>query len=93
MATAKTHRARTTGVSPLTVADAADRLNISEDAVLAHIRSHRLLAVNVGLGERRPRWRITDEAISQFLEARTAQKPSEQKSRRPKRQSVGVEFF
>ncbi|HEV3437997.1 MAG TPA: helix-turn-helix domain-containing protein [Gemmata sp.] len=76
-----------------TVVDAARLLAISEDAVLAHIRSHRLLAVNVGLGEHRPRWRITADAISQFLEARTAQKPSEQKIRRPKRQTVGVEFF
>lgn len=56
----------------LTVAQAADHLGIGEDAIIGHIRAGRLRAANVGLGTRRPRWRITAEALDAFVESRTS---------------------
>lgn len=75
----------------LTVAAVAKRLSLGSDAVLSLIHAGRLKAVNVGLGEHRPRWRISPEAIDEFLYTRTAQPPI--MVRRRKRKSAVIEFF
>lgn len=74
-----------------TVAQVAERLGVGDETVLAHIASKRLAASNVGLGTRRPRWRITPEALDRFLSASTAPKPVA--ARRRKRLTKTIEFF
>jgi excisionase family DNA binding protein len=76
-----------------TVAEVAKRLSVQDDVILGHIRSGRLAAVNVGLGSRRPRWRISTESLEQFLALRTSVGQPEKPRRRRKRQEVVTEFF
>jgi excisionase family DNA binding protein len=71
---------------------AARRLGIGEDAVLAHIRAGRLRAVNVGAGPVRPRWRITEEALEQFVASRTSAPTPPAKRTRAKQPEV-IQFF
>lgn len=74
-----------------TVRAVAKLLGISEDAVLALIASGRLAAINVGLGTKRPRWRITADALETFLAARTpAPKRGPNRKRKP---GNVIEFF
>ena len=77
----------------LTVAEVAKRLSVQDEVVLAHIRSGRLRAINVGLGSRRPRWRIAQEALEEFLGARTTSPVQPAKPRRTRRPSQVIEFF
>ena len=80
-------------VALLTVADVARRLVVSDEQVLAHIRSGRLRAINVGLGRQRPRWRIAPEALEEFLSARTSALAPPTTRRRKNRQANVIEFF
>ena len=87
-------RAETIPAALLTVADVAKRLVVVHDeVVLAHIRGGRLRAINVGLGSRRPRWRIAQEALEEFLGARTTSPVQPAKPRRTRRPSQVIEFF
>src|SRR6185312_4386371 len=52
------------------VAQVAEALSIDAEAVIRHVRAGRLRAVNVGLGTQRPRYRISTEALDEFLDAR-----------------------
>ncbi len=54
-----------------TVDEAAKRLNVNRRAVLAAIASEDLQAANIGNGKKKPRYRITEEAIQDFLILRT----------------------
>jgi hypothetical protein len=54
----------------LTVAAAAARLSLSAHSVLALIAAGRLIASNVSLGSKRPRWRIEVAELSRFLAER-----------------------
>lgn len=55
----------------------AQQLGVSENKVLAWIRTGQLKALNVASSVRnRPRWKITAEARREFEDSRTA-KPSE----------------
>lgn len=77
----------------LTVADVAARLVVNDEIVLTHIRAGRLRAINVGLGTQRPRWRISPEALDEFIAARTAT-PCQAATRQRRRRSEHVtEFF
>lgn len=74
-----------------TVPEVAERLKLSTDAVLALVHAGKLAASNVGLGTQRPRWRITAEALDQFLAERSAPKRI---PRRPRKRTAKVtEFF
>lgn len=74
-----------------TVAAVASHLQISDESVLALIRSGRLRGVNVGLGVCRPRWRVSQEAINEFVAARGSQpKPM---TRRRKQSVDVVDYF
>jgi excisionase family DNA binding protein len=78
----------------LTVRDVAEWLAVGDEAVCGLIAAGTLKAVNVGLGKKKPRWRITPEALEQFLAARTAGAAPGKPSRRSKsRQSNTIEFF
>lgn len=57
----------------LTVQDVKKRYAVSEQTVIGWIKSGELKAVNVGrkLGNKKPRWRISEEAIKAFEASRT----------------------
>ena len=54
----------------LRVADVADRIGLSEETVIAAIRSGSLPASNVGQGAHRPRWRVSEADLAQWLNDR-----------------------
>jgi excisionase family DNA binding protein len=80
--------------STLSVHDLTERFGVSEHTVLAWIRSGELRAVNVGRrpGGKKPRWRITQEALEQFELARTPTPPLP-RARRQKRPADVIEFY
>jgi excisionase family DNA binding protein len=80
--------------STLTVRDLSDRYAVTEHTVLAWIRSGELRAVNVGrrIGTKKPRWRVTQEALDAFELARTPT-PLPPRTRRRKRAEAGVIQF
>ena len=53
-----------------TVADVAKALGSSTKSVRYLIRTGRLDAINVSLGERSPRFRITAQAFEEYLASR-----------------------
>lgn len=76
----------------LTVRMAAERLGLRGHAVLALIRSGALVASDVSLHPGgRPRWRITEEAIEDFLSARM-HRVAVPRRRRRKPQNVKAYF-
>lgn len=61
----------------LTVNDITLLLNLSKpDSILAAIHRGELQAVNVSRGEGRPTWRISREALNNFIMARSSIKPA-----------------
>ena len=77
--------------SLFTPQDVAKVLKIDQELVLAHIRSGRLAAANVGQGTILPRWRISAESIDAFLNARGASTPKPARRRKPA--AAAIEFF
>ena len=80
--------------STLSVRDVCERLGVNEHTVLGWIRSGELRAVNVGRrpGGKKPRWRITQEALEAFEQLRTAAPPAP-RLRRRKRPADVIEFY
>jgi excisionase family DNA binding protein len=80
--------------STLSVRDLCERYGVGEHTVLGWIRSGELRAVNVGRrpGARKPRWRITQEALSAFELARTLA-PVLPRTRRKRRPADVIEFY
>lgn len=57
-----------------TVKDLCERFQVNEDMVLTWIRSGQLEAIDVGReGNKRPTWRITDNAVEAFEKKRNNQ--------------------
>jgi excisionase family DNA binding protein len=80
--------------STLSVRDLCEHYGVSEHTVLGWIRSGELKAVNVGRwpGSKKPRWRITEEALAAFEQARTPTPPPS-RARRRKRPVGVIEFY
>jgi excisionase family DNA binding protein len=80
--------------STLSVHDLCERYGVSEHTVLGWIRSGELRAVNVGRrpGSKKPRWRVTAEALAAFETARTPTPPPP-RARRRKRPADVIEFY
>ncbi|MSQ94327.1 MAG: DNA-binding protein [Gemmataceae bacterium] len=80
--------------STLSVRDLCDRYGVGEHTVLSWIRSGELRAVNVGRrpGAKKPRWRITQEALDAFELSRTPTPPQPRALRR-KRPVEVIEFY
>ena len=78
----------------LSVRDVCERYGVTEHTVLQWIKSGELRAVNVGRspGSKKPRWRITAEALAQFELGRETTAPPA-KTRRPKRKANVIEFY
>jgi hypothetical protein len=76
------------------VPDVCERYRVSEATVLHWIHSGQLRALNVGRtpGARRPRWRITAQALEEFEAARSAAPPAPRQRRRRQRDDV-IEFY
>jgi excisionase family DNA binding protein len=77
-----------------TIPDICDRFDVSEGTVLAWIHAGELRAINVGRtpGARKPRWRITRQALEDFEAARTATPAAPRPRRRRQREDV-IEFY
>ncbi|MSR55803.1 MAG: DNA-binding protein [Gemmataceae bacterium] len=78
----------------LTVQTVADQLTVKQQAILDWIRTGQLVAVNVGRGTERPRWRIASTDLDAFLAGRRATpavKPD--RRRRAKLQADVIKFF
>ncbi len=79
----------------LTVKQVAERFAVGEHSVLTWIRNGELKAINCGRrpGAKKPRWRITTEALAAFELVRT-HNPLPPRTRRRKQQSAEViQFF
>jgi excisionase family DNA binding protein len=76
------------------VQDICERYGVTVHTVLQWIRSGELRAVNVGRrpGARKPRWRITQEALEHFELARTPAPPPP-RARRKERPAGVIEFY
>jgi len=59
--------------------DVALRLKITPEQVRALIREHELNAVNVSVGSKRPRYRITSQAVEDFISSRSTHRPARRK--------------
>ena len=77
----------------LTTANVAEHLSVSVDQVVSLIRSRRLAAVNVAVGTKKPRWRISPEALESFLTARTPAPPPARQPRRKRSRETVTQFF
>jgi excisionase family DNA binding protein len=80
--------------STLSVRDLCERYGVSEHTVLGWIRSGELRAVNVGrrVGAKKPRWRITQEALDAFELLRTPTPPPP-RMRRRRRPGEVIQFY
>jgi excisionase family DNA binding protein len=74
-----------------TVAELAERLRVNEHAILSWIRSGELRAMNVGRspGGKKPRWRISTEALEDF-EIRRTPTPTPPKAKARRRRDASV---
>ena len=77
----------------LTPPEAARRLRVSPERVIAWIRAGKLLGVNVGDGSKRPRFRIAPEALEDFLLSAREVSPRPRAQRRRRKDSSIIEFF
>jgi excisionase family DNA binding protein len=80
--------------STFSVHDVSERYSVGEHTVLGWIKSGELRAVNVGrkAGAKKPRWRITQEALDAFEVLRTPT-PVRPRVRRRKRPAGIIEFY
>lgn len=82
-------------MATFTVKDLCQRFGVREHTVLAWIRSGELKAINVGRepGKKKPRWRVTPEALAAFEAARTATPDPPKVRRRRRKPDDTVEFY
>jgi excisionase family DNA binding protein len=78
----------------LTIRDLCERYGVNEHTVLSWIRAGELRALNVGRrpGSKKPRWRVTPEALTSFEPLRT-NNPPPPGTRRRRRQPELIEFY
>ena len=55
----------------LTPDEVADRLRVTAEQIRSLIRRGELTAINVGVGRKRPRYRLQPEAVDEFLARRS----------------------
>jgi transposase len=77
-----------------TIRDLQIRFGVSTHTVLGWVNSGELKALNVGvtLGKKKPRWRITADALAAF-EAARAPTPAPARVAGRKKQPAVVEFY
>jgi excisionase family DNA binding protein len=81
-------------MSTLSVKDLTERYGVGEQTVLAWINCGELRAINVGRrpATKKPRWRITQEALAAFELART-RSPALPRAARRRRPPDLIEFY
>jgi excisionase family DNA binding protein len=72
--------------------EAANKLKVTPEQIRSLIRTGQLHAVNVGKGPKRPLYRITQQALNDFLSRRWQQGPAIQ-NKRFKQLSQVPDFF
>lgn len=77
-----------------TVEDLTHRFGVTEHTVLTWIHSGELKAVNVGRApdSKKPRWRISEEALTEFEAKRTPTQAVPRAKRRKRRADV-IQFY
>lgn len=80
---------------PLSVKDVCERYGVTVHTVLGWIHSGELKAINVGrrMGAKKPRWRITAEALQAFEMLRTPSPPPPRTYRNRRRPADYIEFY
>jgi hypothetical protein len=80
--------------SSFSVRAISGRHQVSQRTVLGWIHAGELRAINVGRrpGAKKPRWRVTAEALAAFEAARTPTPPPPRTRRRRQRPEV-IEFY
>jgi excisionase family DNA binding protein len=80
--------------STFSIRDVCERYGVSEHSVLSWIRNGELTALNVGRtpAGKKPRWRITEQALIEFEALRTPTPPLPRTKRR-KRPADVIEFY
>jgi len=80
--------------SVYSVKQICERFAVSEHTVLGWINCGELRAINVGRRPRskKPRWRVTEEALAAFEHARTPIPPPP-RTRRRRRPADVIEFY
>ncbi|MGE0378866.1 MAG: helix-turn-helix domain-containing protein [Planctomycetaceae bacterium] len=78
-----------------TVRDVQVRYDVTEHTVLGWIRNGELKALNVGTapGKKKPRWRITQEALDEFELLRASQAPPPPRKRRKRQSTDTMKFY
>lgn len=78
-----------------TVREVCDRYGVNEHTVLWWIRSGELRAFNVGRrpGARKPRWRITTEALEAFEAMRMVTPAPTPRRRRGRKPDSEISFY
>ena len=66
---------------------------VKTQKVLGFIRSGQLVAINLGEGKLRPRWKIAPSAIEQFEAARTSRPAVKPAARRRRADPSVIQFF
>lgn len=66
----------------LSVAEAASAVSVSPEIILAAIHNGALIASNVGMGKCRPRWRIAEADLNQWLADRQSVPAQRSRQRR-----------
>jgi excisionase family DNA binding protein len=77
-----------------TVQDIQRRYNVTVHTVLQWIHSGELKAVNVGRTPegKKPRWRVSEQALAEF-EAKRTSMPAVPRAKRRKRPADVIEFY
>lgn len=78
-----------------TVNDLMKRYGVAQHTVLAWIRSGELKAMNVGVSSSRkkPRWRVTSDALAAFERLRTPTQSAPSGQRRSRNDGSVIEFY
>ena len=75
----------------LTAAQAAAKLNVTIEQVMAHVEDGSLRYVNISRGSKRPRYRFTQSDLNEFIAARTQEhSPCPSSPQRNRRASTGT---
>ena len=92
-----TARSRESPISPdkfITPRAVADLLGLAKtDAVLAWIHTGKLRAVDLSAGTGRPRWKVRESDLAEFLKSREAAPPAVAKRDRRKRLEGVTKYF
>ena len=77
----------------LTPGEVAEKLRVTAEQVRVLVRKGQLAAINVGTGAKRPLYRITPQALEEFLSRRWQPGPAVRARRRSSRRPAVPDLF